>query len=103
MQDVKDAKAVDDLTVVVELTKPNSRFHTAFLERWNALRPMPKHIFEKAEDILAFDFHPPVSLGPYVYVSHDPAGYWAAGANEMTGRNCNWKTLWRASARIRAF
>lgn len=76
VQDVKDAQAVDDLTVVVELTKPNSRFHTAFLERWNALRPMPKHIFEKAEDILAFDFHPPVSLGPYVYVSHDPAGYW---------------------------
>jgi len=68
MQDVKDARAVDKLTVVVELKKPNSRFHLAFLERWNALRPMPKHIFEQVENIMAFKFHPPVSLGPYVYI-----------------------------------
>jgi len=76
MQDVKDARAVDKLTVVVELKKPNSRFHLAFLERWNALRVMPKHIFEQVENIMAFKFHPPVSLGPYIYKDHDPTGYW---------------------------
>lgn len=76
MQDVKDVYKLDDYTVIIDLKKPNSRFHTAFVERWNALRPMPKHIFEQVEDIMAFDFHPPVSLGPYVYMDHDPAGYW---------------------------
>ncbi|MBC7343834.1 MAG: ABC transporter substrate-binding protein [Clostridia bacterium] len=76
MQDVENAYAADDYTVVVKLKEPNSRFHTAFLERWNALRPMPKHIFEKAEDPVAFDFNPPVSIGPYVYIDSDPAGYW---------------------------
>jgi peptide/nickel transport system substrate-binding protein len=76
MQDVEDAYAVDDYTVVVKLKKPNTRFHVAFLERWHALRPMPKHIFEKVDNVSEFDFHPPVSLGPYVYADHDPAGYW---------------------------
>ena len=76
MQDVKKVYASDKYTVVIELKKPNSRIHAYFLERWNALRPMPKHIFSKVKDVLTFDFNPPVSLGPYVYVSHDPAGYW---------------------------
>ncbi len=76
VQDVAEVSAPDDLTVIVKLKKSNSRFHTAFLERWSAIRPMPKHIFEKAEDLVTFTFHPPVSLGPYVYVSHDPAGHW---------------------------
>ncbi len=80
---VKDAYKLDDYTVVIELTEPNPRFHTVFVERWNALRPMPKHIFEKVDDIMAFPFHPPVGTGPYVYVDHDPAGYW---------------TLWRKRA-----
>lgn len=76
MLEVKEAYAADDHTVVIELTRPNTRFHTAFLERWSTLRPMPKHIFSQVEDIMAFDFHPPLSLGPYVYVNHDPAGNW---------------------------
>lgn len=76
MQEVKNVYAPDKYTVVIELSKPNSRFHTYFLERWNALRPMPKHIFEKVKDIVSFDFNPPVSLGPYVLKSYDPAGYW---------------------------
>jgi len=76
MQDVKKVYAPDKYTVVIDLNKPNARFHTFFLERWGALRPMPKHIFSKVKDILTYDFNPPVSLGPYVYVSHDPAGYW---------------------------
>ncbi len=76
MQEVKKVYAADRYTVVVELEKPNTRFHTAFLERWNALRPVPKHIFEKVSDPMAFDFNPPISIGTYVYAAHDPAGYW---------------------------
>ncbi|AAD36274.1 peptide ABC transporter substrate-binding protein [Thermotoga maritima MSB8] len=76
MQDVKDVYALDKYTVVVELKRPNSRFHAYFVERWGALRPMPKHIFEKVEDVVSFDFNPPVSLGPYVLKDYDPAGYW---------------------------
>ena len=63
-------------TVVFELKKPNSRFHTYFLDRWGACRPLPKHIFEKAKDPVTFDFNPPISSGPYILKSYDPGGYW---------------------------
>jgi len=66
----------DDYTVVFELKQPNSRFHANFLDRWGAWRPFPKHIFEKVEDPLSFDFNPPVSSGPYVLKDYDQAGYW---------------------------
>jgi len=66
----------DDYTVIFELKEPNSRFHTNFVDRWGAFRPLPKHIFEKAEDPLTFTFNPPVSSGPYVLKDYDPAGYW---------------------------
>lgn len=66
----------DDYTVVFELKKPNSRFHTYFLDRWGAFRPLPKHIFEKVEDPLTFKFNPPISSGPYVLKDYDPSGYW---------------------------
>ena len=66
----------DDFTVVVELKKPNSRFHTNFLDRWGCLRIMPKHVFEKVEDPIAFEFNPPVGCGPYKLKDYDPAGFW---------------------------
>lgn len=66
----------DDFTVVVELKKPNSRFHTNFLDRWGCLRIMPKHVFEKVEDPITFEFNPPVGCGPYKLKDYDPAGFW---------------------------
>jgi peptide/nickel transport system substrate-binding protein len=66
----------DRNTVVFELKKPNSRFHALFTVRWNAVWMMPKHIFEKVEDPLKFDFNPPVSLGAYTLRSFDPNGAW---------------------------
>jgi len=67
----------DDYTVVFDLTKPNSRFHAIFTVRWSACFIMPKHIWEKVEDPIAFDFNDPlVSLGPYVLKEYDPNGYW---------------------------
>jgi len=66
----------DDYTVVFELKKPNSRFHTYFLDRWGTCRIMPKHIWKRVEDPMKFDFYPPVSLGAYVLKDLDPTGYW---------------------------
>jgi peptide/nickel transport system substrate-binding protein len=73
---VKRVYKTDKYTVVFELKKPNARFHTYFLDRWGACRPLPKHVFEKVKDPIAFDFKPPISSGPYVLNSYDPGGYW---------------------------
>ena len=65
-----------DFELAVHLKMPNSRFHSNFLIRWGACFIMPKHIFEKAEDITTFTFNPPVSLGPYTLKDFDPQGHW---------------------------
>ena len=49
----------DKYTVVFHLKAPNSRFHSAFTVRWGATYMMPKHIFEKEKDPVAFKFNPP--------------------------------------------
>ncbi|ABV32918.1 ABC transporter substrate-binding protein [Pseudothermotoga lettingae] len=76
MQAVLETKKIDDYTVLVKLNSPNSRFHTYFLDRWGALRPLPKHIFEKVADPMTFEFNPPVGTGPYILKNYDAGGYW---------------------------
>ena len=66
----------NDYEVVFELKAPNSRFHTHFLDRWGCTWIMPKHIFEKAENMLTFEFNPFVGCGAYKLHSFDPNGYW---------------------------
>ena len=66
----------DKYTVVFYLKAPNSRFHSGFTVRWSACYMMPKHIFEKEKDPLAFKFNPPVSLGAYKLKDFDPNGKW---------------------------
>ncbi|HEY64757.1 MAG TPA: twin-arginine translocation signal domain-containing protein [Caldilineae bacterium] len=78
LQEVKNVYAQDKYTVIVELSEPNSRFHTYFLDRWGCCRIMPKHQFEQVEDLLTFEWNPPLSSGPYVLHSYDPAGFWTA-------------------------
>jgi peptide/nickel transport system substrate-binding protein len=73
---VASITAPDASTVVFKLKKPNSRFHALFTVRWNAMWMMPKHVFEKAGDLIKFAFDPPVTLGPYVLNSYDPNGAW---------------------------
>jgi peptide/nickel transport system substrate-binding protein len=73
---VESLEKVDDYTVTINLTEPNSRFHAPFTVRWAACFMMPKHIFEQADDPVAFTFYPPVSLGPYVLKDNDPNGDW---------------------------
>lgn len=66
----------DKYTVVFNLKQPNSRFHAYFTVRWAACWMMPKHIFEKESDPLAFKFNPPVSLSAYKLKDFDPNGNW---------------------------
>jgi len=66
----------DKYTVIFYLKSPNSRFHSAFTVRWGACFIMPKHVFEKEADPLAFKFYPPVSIGAYTLKDHDPNGKW---------------------------
>jgi peptide/nickel transport system substrate-binding protein len=66
----------DRNTVVVYLKEANSRFHSAFTVRWGACFMMPKHIFEQADDLIAFTFSPPVSLGAFTLRDFDPNGNW---------------------------
>jgi peptide/nickel transport system substrate-binding protein len=72
---VDSVSAPDKNTVVFKLKKPNSRFHTVFTVRWNALWIMPKHVFE-GKDPLKFDNNPPVTLGAYTLHGFDPNGRW---------------------------
>ena len=73
---VASVSAPDDYTVVLELKQPDSRFHTRFLDRWGCTWIMPKHIFEKVEDPITFEFNPFVGTGPYKLHSYDPSGFW---------------------------
>jgi len=66
----------DKYTVIFHLKAPNSRFHSAFTVRWGTTYMMPKHIFEKEKDPVAFKFNPPVSLGAYTLKDFDPNGKW---------------------------
>ena len=78
VDNVASVTAEDDYTVKFELNQPNSRFHTTFLDRWGCTRIMPKHIFEKEEDPVQFEFNPYVGCGPYKLHSYDPQGFWTA-------------------------
>lgn len=73
---VETVEAPDAETVIFKLKRPNSRFHSLFTVRWNAIWIAPKHIFEKVEDPNKFAFEKPISLSAYVLHSHDPDGKW---------------------------
>ncbi len=73
---VESVDTPDDYTIHFKLKKPNARFHSLFMVRWNAAWIMPKHVFEKVDDPKSFNFNPPVGLGPYTLHSYDPNGYW---------------------------
>ncbi|NLM38838.1 MAG: ABC transporter substrate-binding protein, partial [Firmicutes bacterium] len=75
---VEKVYKTNDYEVVIELKEPDSRFHTNFLDRWGCTYIMPKHIFENVDDVVAFEFDPPIGTGPYKLHSYDPAGYWTA-------------------------
>ncbi|MGH2544593.1 MAG: ABC transporter substrate-binding protein, partial [Ardenticatenaceae bacterium] len=70
---VESAEAVDDLTVQINLTQPNPRFHLireAFpaVGIWGGLTILPQHVWE-GQDPLTFKNSPPVATGPYALVN----------------------------------
>jgi peptide/nickel transport system substrate-binding protein len=73
---VEKTYKLDEHTVVIELKVPNSRLHAFFLDRWGCLWIMPKHIFEEVENLLEYEFNPPVGTGPYKLYDYDRAGFW---------------------------
>jgi peptide/nickel transport system substrate-binding protein len=76
---IKNVKAEDKYTVVIEINKPNPHFWSAFLvQTFSAtIRVMPKHVFEKAGvEPSKYDFNPPVCAAMYTLQSFDPTGTW---------------------------
>jgi peptide/nickel transport system substrate-binding protein len=78
VDNVSSVTAVDDFTIIFNLLKSNSRFHTRFVDRWGCTRFFPKHIFEKQADPVQFSFNPYVGCGPYKLHSFDAQGTWTA-------------------------
>ena len=75
-RDVASVSLGGEYQVVFELTEPNSRFHTHFTSRYNAVYIMPAHVWREVENPLTFRFYPPVSAGQYVTYDQDPQGSW---------------------------
>ena len=73
---VDRVEKINDFELKIYLTQPNSRFHANFTVRWDATFIMPKHVFEKVENVSTYNFNPPVTLGPYTLKDYDPQGYW---------------------------
>lgn len=75
---VKGYTKVDDYTFEVETVNPAYDLHTVLgVYTWGSpLIPVPKHVFEKQEDVSQFKNTYPVTLGPYVVKAFDPNGFW---------------------------
>ncbi|MCB0071464.1 MAG: hypothetical protein KDE20_08395, partial [Caldilineaceae bacterium] len=71
-------EVVDDYTLILNTQRPAPRLSKDLgVTIWdNRLYPMPKHVWE-GQDAATFDFFPPVCLGQYSYMDHDPNGNWA--------------------------
>jgi len=75
---VKDYKKIDDYTIEVETLEPAYDFQTVLgVYTWgSAFNIVPKHVFEKQEDVSQFRNTYPVTLGPYTVKEFDPNGFW---------------------------
>jgi len=75
---VKDVKGLDKYTVELTTQNPSPRLSVQLgVTVWsNGLRMIPKHIFEKQQDVASFSFYPPVTSGPYTLSKVDPNGNW---------------------------
>jgi len=77
---VETVRKLDDYTVEISLKKPNPYYHYEWTLRhygWPVnFYVIPKHVFEKVEDPVNYNFYPPVCLGPYKLSEADPNGKW---------------------------
>ena len=73
---VAEVEKVDNYNVIIHLTEPIHASTVSSPCAGRACFIMPKHLFEQQEDIIAYTFNPPLSLGPYVLKDYDPNGNW---------------------------
>ncbi len=75
---VKGYKKIDNYTVEIETVGSAFDFVDVMgVYTWaSRFIPVPKHIFEKQEDLSQFMNTYPVTLGPYVIKEYDPNGFW---------------------------
>jgi len=69
---------LDDYTVELKTKESQPRLSTLLgVTVWgNGLRLIPKHVWEKIDDVSTYDFYPPVTSGPYTIKDVDPNGNW---------------------------
>lgn len=75
-----------NFSVRFKLKTANPRFHNLFEARWNGVYMMPKHVFEKVQDLATYTNSPPVVLGAYLPAKFDPNGFW-----ELYKRRDDWQ------------
>lgn len=75
---IESFEVVDPQTLILNVTRPQPRISKSLgVTIWGGrLYPVPKHIWEKAEDVTTFEFNPPVCIGQYKFNSADPNGLW---------------------------
>ena len=75
---VKSYKKIDNYTLEIDTNAPAYDFATMMgVYTWGSnFNILPKHIYEKVDDLSAFKNPNPVSLGAYVLKSFDPNGQW---------------------------
>lgn len=76
---LKDVKADDKYTITVNTTRAQPRFSKDLgVTIWdNRFYPLAKHVWEK-QDPATYNAFPPVCIGQYKYMKHDPNGNWTA-------------------------
>ncbi len=75
---IDHAEVVDKYTVKIYLKKPYAPFLLRIASR---IYIVPKHIWEKIDNILKFKNEKPIGSGPFIFVEHRPQQYYKLKAN----------------------
>ena len=73
---MESVEKTGDFSVTFHLTEPTPRFHSNFEARWSGIYMMPKHVFEKVDDLPAYTYADGPYLGAYLPMEEDPNGVW---------------------------
>lgn len=98
---VKSYKKIDNYTFQVETTHPAYDFATTLgVYTWgSAFNIVPKHIFEKEKDLVAFKNTNPVTLGPYTMKAFDKTGQWHLWQLRDDWQRSSWGALGQPAAK----
>jgi peptide/nickel transport system substrate-binding protein len=98
---VKSYKKLDTYSLQIETTHPAYDFATTLgVYTWgSAFNIVPKHIFEKQSDLVAFKNTNPVTLGPYTIKSFDSTGQWHLWQLRDDWQRSSWGSLGQPAAK----